>query len=185
MLKSIHKILLTCLMSGTVAAETPVLKAKVKTIDGKETTLASYKPKAVLIVNTASQCGFTGQYKGLEELHQKFGKKGLVVAGFPCNQFGGQEPGSNDEIAKFCKSKYEVSFPMFAKIDVKGDTQHEIYGALTGKKSPFPGNVGWNFTKFLVGADGKILARFGSRNDPMSDDVVAAVEKALGSAAKK
>lgn len=185
MLKNIQKCLLACLMGGVAAAETPVLEAKVKTIDGKETTLAAYKPKAVLIVNTASQCGFTGQYKGLEELHKKFGKKGLVVAGFPCNQFGGQEPGTNDEIAKYCKSKYEVSFPMFAKIDVKGETQHELYGSLTGKKSPFPGNVGWNFAKFLVGADGTILARFGSRNDPMSDDVVAAVEKALVSAPKE
>jgi glutathione peroxidase len=184
MLKPIQNILLACLMCGTVAAETKILEAKVKTIDGKETTLATYKPKAVLIVNTASECGFTRQYKGLEALHQKFGKKGLVVAGFPCNQFGGQEPGTNDEIAKFCKSKYDVSFPMFAKIEVNGDKQHEIYGSLTGKKSPFPGKVGWNFTKFLVGADGTILARFTSGNDPMSDKVIAEVEKALAAAKK-
>lgn len=184
MLKNLSNVLLACLVCGIAAAETPILKTKVKTIEGKETTLAAYKPKAVLIVNTASECGFTRQYAGLEELHQKFGKKGLVVAGFPCNQFGGQEPGTNEEIAKFCESEYEVSFPMFAKIEVNGDKQHEIYGALTGEKSPFPGKVGWNFTKFLVGADGTILARFSSRNDPMSDDVVAAVEKALAGAAK-
>lgn len=184
MLKYLSNILLTCLVCGTGAAETPILKAKVKTIEGKETTLATYQPKAVLIVNTASRCGFTRQYAGLEELHQKFGKEGLVVAGFPCNQFGGQEPGTNEEIAKFCESEYEVTFPMFAKIEVNGGKQHELYGLLTGEKSPFPGKIGWNFTKFLVGADGTILARFESRNDPMSDDVVAAVEKALAAAPK-
>lgn len=173
------KFLLGCLMSGAVTAAPSILETKVETIDEKETTLAAFKPKAVLIVNTASECGFTPQYEGLEELHRKFGKQGLVVAGFPCNQFGGQEPGTNEEIAKFCKSKYEVSFPMFAKIDVNGDKQHELYGLLTGDKSPFPGEIGWNFTKFLVGADGKIIARFGSRNAPMSKDVVTAVEKAL------
>lgn len=179
MLKIAKKIMLACLMSGAVTAAPPILETKVETIDGKKTTLAAYKPKAVLIVNTASECGFTPQYEGLEELYRKFKKKGLVVAGFPCNQFGGQEPGTNEEIAKFCKSEYEVSFPMFAKIEVNGEERHELYGLLAGEKSPFPGKIGWNFTKFLVGADGKIIARFGSRNEPMSSDVVAAVEKAL------
>jgi glutathione peroxidase len=166
-------------MGGSLASASSVLETKVKTIEDKETTLASYKPKAVLIVNTASECGFTRQYKGLEELYGKFKKKGLVVAGFPCNQFGGQEPGTNQEIAKFCKSKYEVTFPMFAKIEVNGKNRHELFTQLAGDKSPFPGDIGWNFTKFLVDGKGKVIARFGSRDAPMSDDVVAAIEKAL------
>lgn len=166
-------------MGGSLASASSVLETKVKTIEDKETTLASYKPKAVLIVNTASECGFTRQYKGLEELYGKFKKKGLVVAGFPCNQFGGQEPGTNQEIATFCKSKYEVTFPMFAKIEVNGKNRHELFTQLAGDKSPFPGDIGWNFTKFLVDGKGKVIARFGSRDAPMSADVVAAIEKAL------
>ncbi len=179
MLENLKTIMLACLMGGSLASASSVLETKVKTIEDKETTLASYKPKAVLIVNTASECGFTRQYKGLEELYGKFKKKGLVVAGFPCNQFGGQEPGTNQEIATFCKSKYEVTFPMFAKIEVNGKNRHELFTQLAGDKSPFPGDIGWNFTKFLVDGKGKVIARFGSRDAPMSADVVAAIEKAL------
>ena len=166
-------------MGGSLANAESVLKTKVKTIKGKETTLSSYKPKAVLIVNTASECGFTKQYRGLEELYGKFSKQGLVVAGFPCNQFGGQEPGTNEEIAKFCKAKFKVSFPMFGKIDVNGEKRHELYTQLAGEASPFAGKIDWNFTKFLVDADGKVIARFDSGDDPMSENVVKAIEKAL------
>lgn len=178
-MKIVKNIMLACLMSGGLANASSVLETKVETIKGKETTLASYKPKAVLIVNTASKCGFTKQYKGLEELHGKFSKQGLVVAGFPCNQFGGQEPGTNAEIAEFCKATFDVSFPMFGKVDVNGKERHELYTLLAGDKSPFAGDIGWNFTKFLVDADGKIIARFASGDAPMSDKVVAAIEKAL------
>ncbi|MFT6864121.1 MAG: glutathione peroxidase [Akkermansiaceae bacterium] len=171
--------MLACLIGGSFANASSVLETKVKTIKGKETTLASYKPKAVLIVNTASKCGFTKQYKGLEELHEKFAEKGLVVAGFPCNQFGGQEPGTNDEIATFCKATYDVKFPMFGKVEVNGEKRHPLYTQLAGEKSPFTGDIGWNFTKFLVDADGKIIARFGSGDAPLSDKVVEAIEKAI------
>ena len=179
MLRNLKIIMLACLMGESSVSASSVLETKVKTIEDKETTLASYKPKALLIVNTASECGFTGQYNGLEELYGKFKKKGLVVAGFPCNQFGGQEPGTNQEIAKFCKSKYEVTFPMFAKIEVNGKNRHELFSQLAGEKSPFPGDIGWNFTKYLVDGEGKVIARFGSGDAPMSDGVVAAIEKVL------
>jgi glutathione peroxidase len=179
MMKIVKRIILASLIGGSLANASSVLETKVETIKGKKTTLASYKPKALLIVNTASQCGFTKQYKGLEALHEKFSKQGLVVAGFPCNQFGGQEPGTNAEIAKFCQAKFDVSFPMFGKIDVNGKKRHNLYTLLAGEASPFAGDIDWNFTKFLVDADGKVIARFGSRAAPMSDKVVEAIEKAL------
>ena len=181
MLKGVRFAMLACLVGGGVANAGSVLDTKIETIEGKETTLKAYEPKAVLIVNTASKCGFTKQYKGLEELHDKYAKKGLVVAGFPCNQFGGQEPGTNKEIAEFCEATFDVSFPMFAKIDVNGNKRHELYTHLAGEKSPFPGKIGWNFTKFLVDADGEVVARFASGDAPMSDKVVQAIEKTLES----
>lgn len=171
--------MLACLISGSLVEASSILETKVETIKGKETTLAAFKPKAMLIVNTASECGFTRQYKGLEDLYKKFSKQGLVVAGFPCNQFGGQEPGSNAEIAKFCKTNYDITFPMFGKIDVNGKKRHALYTQLAGEKSSFKGDIGWNFTKFLVDADGKVIARFEARNAPMSDEVVKAIETAL------
>jgi glutathione peroxidase len=150
-------------------------------INGKETSLKPYAGKVLLIVNVASKCGFTGQYEGLEALHRKYMAKGLVVLGFPCNQFFGQEPGNNEEIAKFCRSTYGVSFPMFAKLDVKGVNQHPLFTYLTGEVSPKPGKVSWNFNKFLIGRDGKLVERFGSMTKPQSKALVAVVEKALGS----
>jgi glutathione peroxidase len=150
-----------------------------KNIDGQSTSLKAYEGKVLLIVNVASKCGYTPQYAGLEELYQKFKDKGFTVLGFPCNQFGGQEPGTNEEIKQFCSSKYQVTFPLFDKIEVNGQNRHALYTTLAGKDSPFPGNIKWNFTKFLIGRDGKILKRFDSGIKPDSAEMVQAVETAL------
>lgn len=151
-----------------------------KDINGKDVSLKDYKGKALLIVNVASECGYTKQYKPLEAVYQKYKDKGLVVLGFPSNDFGGQEPGSNAEIKEFCSSKYKVTFPMFDKVKVKSGTeQHPLYTALSGKESAFPGDVKWNFGKFLVGRDGKIAARFDSKDEPDSEKVTQAIEGAL------
>jgi len=154
----------------------------VKTIDGEDTTLAPYKGKVMLIVNTASKCGFTGQYKGLESLYETYGKDGLVVLGFPCNDFGGQEPGTNEEIQQFCSTKFNVTFPMFDKLKVKGEGQHPLYTFLTSKETnpEHASNISWNFNKFLVGRDGTILGYYGSRVKPESDELVGAIKAALG-----
>lgn len=160
-------------------AQTPVLDAKVKTIDDKETSLAEQKGKVILVVNTASKCGFTKQYAGLEKLYKKFKSNGLVVAGFPCNQFRGQEPGTNAEIATFCTEKFGVTFPMYSKIEVNGANRHPLYSALAGEASPFPGDIKWNFTKFLIGKNGKILGRFESKIAPDSPELIKAIETAL------
>jgi glutathione peroxidase len=151
----------------------------VKDIDGKDTTLGAYKGKVVLIVNVASHCGFTPQYQTLEAVYKKYKDQGFVVLGFPCNQFGGQEPGTNEEIKQFCTSKYDVTFPLFDKIDVNGANRHPLYVSLAGDASPFPGNIKWNFTKFLIGKDGKILHRFDSKVKPDSPEATAAIEAAL------
>ena len=148
-------------------------------IDGKATTLAPFKGRVLLIVNVASECGYTSQYAGLQELFGKYAAKGLSVLGFPCNQFGGQEPGSNADIKKFCAANFRVTFPLFAKIEVNGANRHPLYAALAGQGSPTPGNVKWNFEKFLVGRDGKVVARFGAGADPDSPEVIQAIEKAL------
>jgi glutathione peroxidase len=161
-------------------AEAPIHGLKVKDIDGKEQSLGTYKGKVLLVVNVASECGLTGQYAGLEELHKKYKEKGFAVLGFPCNDFGGQEPGTEKEIKQFCRSRYQVSFPLFAKIKVAGPEKHALYEQLTGKGSPFPGEVGWNFAKFLVGKDGKVLKRFDPDVEPDSEEIAKAVEAALG-----
>lgn len=150
-----------------------------KTIDGKETSLADYKGKVVLIVNTASKCGLTPQYEALEALQKKYGAKGFTVIGFPCNDFANQEPGTAGEIQAFCTTKFDVTFPLMEKIHVKGPEQHPLYQALTGKDGAFPGDVAWNFGKFLIGRDGKPVIRFEPRQKPDSKEVVGAIEKAL------
>lgn len=152
---------------------------KMQDIYGKEKALAEYKGKVVLVVNVASQCGYTPQYEGLEKLYEKYGEKGLVVTGFPANDFGAQEPGPDSEIATFCTSKYGVKFPMFSKITVKGSGKHPLYAFLT--QAPPAGEVKWNFEKFLVGKDGQVIGRFPSSVEPQSDTLVQAIEKALGS----
>jgi glutathione peroxidase len=152
-----------------------------KDIDGKSTSLQAYKGKVLLMVNVASKCGYTPQYAGLEAVYRKYKAQGLVVLGFPCNQFGGQEPGTDEEIKQFCSANYQVSFPLFDKIEVNGEKRHALYSALAGDNSPFPGKIRWNFTKFLVGRDGKILSRFDSKVKPDSEELTHAVEAALGS----
>jgi glutathione peroxidase len=147
----------------------------VKDIDGKDVNLADYKGKVVLIVNVASKCGFTPQYKGLETLYNKYKDQGFVILGFPANNFKGQEPGTNEEIKQFCTSKYDVTFPMMSKISVKGDDQHPLYKTLTSEK----GDVTWNFNKFLIGKDGKIIEHFDSKVKPDDAKLTGAVEKAL------
>ena len=150
-----------------------------KDIDGNATTLKPYAGKVLLVVNVASKCGFTPQYTALEAVYKKYQDQGLVVCGFPCNQFGSQEPGTDAEIKEFCTSKYSVTFPMFDKLEVNGANRHPLYVALAGNESPFPGNIHWNFTKFLIGRDGKIVARFDSKVKPDSEEVTKAIEAAL------
>lgn len=151
----------------------------VKDIDGKETTLKPYEGKVMLIVNVASKCGNTKQYTELQALHKEFEKEGLAILGFPSNDFGGQEPGTNEEIKEFCSSKYKVSFPLYDKVVVKGENKHPLYQQLSGAESPFPGDVKWNFGKFLVGRDGKIIARFEPKVKPDDIAVTTAIKEAL------
>lgn len=150
-----------------------------KDIDGKDTSLKAYQGKVLLIVNVASKCGFTKQYEGLQAIYKKYEGQGLVVCGFPCNQFGGQEPGTEADIKAFCSEKYDVTFPMFSKIEVNGAGRSPLYTLLAGKESPYPGDIRWNFTKFLVGRDGKILGRFDSKVKPDSEELTKAIEAAL------
>ena len=152
-----------------------------KNIDGKEASLAQYRGKVLLLVNVASRCGLTPQYEGLEKLYLKYKDRGLVILGFPANNFGAQEPGTNEEIKTFCSLKYNVSFPMFSKISVKGDDIHPLYKYLTDKETDpaFAGEIKWNFNKFLVGRDGKIIARFEPKVTPESPEVTQGIEKAL------
>lgn len=153
----------------------------VKNIDGSDVKLDAYRGKVLLLVNVASRCGYTPQYDGLERIYKKYHGQGLEVLAFPANNFGGQEPGTNAEIKDFCTLKYNVTFPMFAKISVKGDDQHPLYTYLTAKETDpeFAGPITWNFNKFLIGRDGKIVARFESKDEPESEKVKQAVEKAL------
>jgi len=151
---------------------------KAAAIDGTETDLATYEGEVVLVVNTASQCGLTGQYAGLQELHDTYSDRGFTVLGFPCNQFGEQEPGDETAIAAFCDRTYGVTFPMFAKIDVNGDDTHPLFAWLKEEKSGLlGGKIKWNFTKFLVGRDGQVLERFAPTTEPakLTDQIEAAL----------
>ena len=154
---------------------------KLKRIDGSELKLEDYRGKVLLLVNTASKCGFTKQYDGLQTLYEKYGKQGLVVIGLPANNFLKQEPGDNEEIAGFCKLNFGVTFPMTEKISVGGKTIHPLYKYLTDKKTnpEFNGSISWNFTKFLISRDGKIINRFAPATTPQDKKVIAAIEKAL------
>ena len=157
----------------------------VKDIDGKEQNLADYKGKVVLMVNVASRCGLTPQYGGLQALYDKYKDKGLVVIGFPANNFGGQEPGTEADIKEFCTSKYNVTFPMMSKISVKGDDKAPLYDWLTSEKTnpEFAGDVTWNFGKFLVDRNGNVIGRFDPGTKPGDAKVVGAIEKALAAKA--
>ena len=158
---------------------TTVYDFEARQIDGKTVPLGQFKGKVLLIVNTASACGYTPQFGGLEELHKRYGKKGLVVLGFPCNQFGAQDPGSNEEIAQFCQLNYGVSFPMMAKVDVNGPKADPLYQWLAREAPGLLGStaIKWNFTKFLVGKDGQVLKRYSPQDEPakLAKDIEAAL----------
>lgn len=179
MMKTAVLALLTVATVSAMAADSPIYAVPLKDIDGKDTSLKAYEGKVVLAVNVASHCGNTPQYTKLQELYEKFKDKGLVVVGFPCNDFGAQEPGSNAEVKDFCTKEYKVTFPMMDKIHVKGAQQHPLYKELSGPTSPFPGDVKWNFGKFLIDRDGKVAARFEPGAQPDSEKVTKAVEAAL------
>ncbi len=155
---------------------------QVNRISGETIKLEEYKGKTLLIVNTASKCGFTGQYDGLQKLYETYKDRGFVVLGFPSNDFLKQEPGSNEEIQSFCKINYGVTFPMFEKISVKGDEQHPLYRFLTSEEANpgFGGKISWNFNKFLISPEGQVVARFGSRTAPEDKKLVSAIEAQLG-----
>jgi glutathione peroxidase len=171
--------LATVLLAGETTPVKSIYDIPLKTIDGKATSLAPYKGHVLVLVNVASKCGYTPQYAGLEALYEKYKGKGVQILGFPCNDYGGQEPGTNEEIVKFCSTKYSVTFPLFDKLHTKGPEQHPLYEWLTGKTAPFPGDVGWNFEKFVIAKDGTIAARFKSGVKPDAPELTAAIEKEL------
>lgn len=180
--KAIHSTAKETTNMSTATANTAgksVHDFTMKSIDGKEIKLDSYKGQVALIVNVASRCGYTPQYEGLQAIYTKYKEQGFVVLGFPANNFGSQEPGSNEEIKTFCSTKYNVTFPMFAKISVKGADIHPLYQHLTSNDAGFGGDVQWNFGKFLVDKNGKVIARFASGDEPEGSKVTQAIEQAL------
>ena len=158
-----------------------LLDHKMNSLAGKPVDLSQYQGKVVLVVNVASKCGLTPQYEGLQQLHEKYKDKGLAVLGFPCNQFGKQEPGDAKQISEFCKQNYGVTFDMFEKIEVNGEKATALYKQLTSKEvtAKDPGDVKWNFEKFLIGRDGKVVTRFRSKIEPTSEEMVKAIEAEL------
>lgn len=179
----IKTLALTTLAAGLTALAVhaaSLYDIPLKDIDGKPTSLKAFQGKVVLLVNVASQCGYTKQYKPLEAVYRKYKDQGLVVVGVPSNDFGNQEPGTPEEIKNFCSSKFDVTFPLMEKVKVRpGAGQHPLYAALTGPDAAFPGEVKWNFGKFLIGRDGRVLARFQSGDEPDSPPVIKAIEAAL------
>lgn len=174
-------ILLTVFLAIPMSTATSLNDFTVTTIDGKQRNLADYSGKVVLVVNVASFCGYTKQYATLEQLYLRYKDQGLVILGVPANDFGAQEPGTNEEIAAFCSTKYNVTFPMCAKMVVKGSDKSPLYAWLTsgGGNAQLAGEVGWNFEKFLVGKNGAIVSRFKSNVEPLSSQLTAAIEAAL------
>src|SRR5271169_2830149 len=172
---------ITLLGMSAIAAERTIYDFTLNSIDGQPTPLSSLKGKVVLLVNVASRCGYTPQYTALESLYEKYKDRGFVIVGIPANNFGGQEPGSNQEIKTFCSAKYHVTFPMMAKVSVKGGDITPLYAFLTDKAAnpKTGGDIGWNFTKFLIGSEGKVVARFDSEVTPDSKEIASAIEKAL------
>jgi len=166
----------TCLMSAALFGASSVYEFTMNSIDGQPLPLSSFKGKVLLIVNVASFCGFTPQYEGLEAVYEKYKDQGFVIAGFPANNFGAQEPGTNEEIKTFCSRKYNVKFPIYSKISVKGPDKAPLYQFLTETAG---GEIKWNFTKFLIDRNGKIIARFESPVKPDSAEIISAIEKAL------
>ncbi len=174
-------LFLACMGGYRMLEAKNIYEISVTKIDGSEQKLDAYRGKVIMIVNTASKCGFTKQYDDLQALYDTYGKDGLVILGFPANNFMNQEPGSNEEISNFCRLNYGVSFPMFAKISVRGKDIHPLFRYLTDKatNSKHAGKISWNFNKFLIGKNGEILDRFASTTNPRDKDVIAAIEKAL------
>ncbi len=179
--------LLTCLAATLLLAQANAMQAdspaalafEMETLSGEPVNLADeYAGKVVLFVNVASKCGYTRQYEGLQELHARYGEQGLAIVGVPCNQFGGQEPGSASDIAEFCSATYGVEFDMLGKVDVNGDGQAPLYAYLTGESS-YPGPIKWNFEKFLVSKEGKVVGRYKSGVEPTGPELTAAIEKQL------
>jgi len=168
------------IMATSLFAASGIYGFTLNSIDGKPAPLADYKGKVVLLVNVASQCGYTPQYSALESIYEKYKDQGFVILGFPANNFGAQEPGTNEEIKTFCTRKYSVTFPMYSKISVKGADQAPLYAYLTKETGPgITGDIKWNFTKFLVDRDGKVVQRFESAVTPDSKEVTSAIEKQL------
>ena len=168
------------IMATSLFAASGIYSFTLNSIDGKPAPLADYKGKVVLVVNVASQCGYTPQYTALEAIYEKYKDQGFVILGFPANNFGAQEPGTNEEIKTFCTRKYSVKFPMYSKISVKGDDQAPLYAYLTKETGPgMTGDIKWNFTKFLVDKNGKVVQRFESAVTPDSKEVTSAIEKQL------
>ena len=157
-----------------------VYQYELNSLDGENISLSDFEGDILLIVNTASECGYTPQYEGLQELYESYSDNGFKVLGFPANNFGGQEPGTDEEIAQFCQANYGVSFPMFSKISVKGEDQHPLFNYLTSAENPdFTGDISWNFEKFLIDRNGNVVRRFKSNVEPMSEELVSAVEENL------
>ena len=152
---------------------------KLQALGGGDLALSSFKNKVVLVVNVASKCGLTPQYQALESLQLEYANKGFTVLGIPCNQFMGQEPGSDEEIQAFCTSKFNVTFPLSGKVDVNGDTRDALYQFLTDGDAAFPGDIQWNFEKFLIGKNGQVLGRFSPKTEPNADELVKAITEAL------
>lgn len=173
--------------SAEKKAKHPIYGQTMKSLTGKNTKLSQFRGKVLLVVNTASECGATPQYDPLQGLHKKYAEKGLAVLGFPCNQFGSQEPGSNTEIAAFCKKNYGVDFAMFGKVDVNDDKAAPLFKYLTSKESGLKktGPIGWNFEKILISRRGKPVARFGTGVEPNSEEIVKAIEAELAKAGPK
>jgi len=172
--------LVALLMSASLFAASSIYEFTLPSIDGKPLPLANFKGKVVLVVNVASRCGFTPQYSALESTYEKYKDQGFVILSFPANNFGSQEPGTNQEIKTFCRTKYSVSFPTYAKVSVKGDDQTPLYTYLTKQANPaLTGDIQWNFTKFLVDRNGNVVKRFEPDVTPDSSEVIAAIEKAL------
>ncbi len=171
--------MLTLVVAAALVAPTSIYDFKLPNIDGKETSLKKYKGKVILVVNVASKCGLTPQYEGLESVYEANKKKGFVILGFPANNFAGQEPGTNEEIKTFCTGKYNVSFPMFSKISVKGDDEHPLYKWLISQSDRPSDPIEWNFAKFLIGKDGKVIKRFSPQTKPTDASITEAIEAAL------
>lgn len=177
-------VVMAFILKVQAGSDNGVHQFEIDSIDGKPTSLSQYKGKVLLMVNTASNCGYTPQYNELEVIYQKYKSYGLVVLGFPSNDFGGQEPGTNEEIKKFCNikdGKYKISFPMFAKINIKSEPKNPIYSYLTEKtNSAMRGPVKWNFEKFVISKKGELVARFPSKIAPDAPEVISTIEKELG-----